>query len=591
MTLERHRPGRRGWVLLGVLLVLVAVVAWGAVEARRVASGLQAADEGQERARAAVADGDVERARAAVADVAAGTRQAAGAAHSLPLRLAAVLPWVGDDVRAVRDVAVGLDRFSRDVLPPLVDATERLQPDRLVVDGRVDVGALEAERSAVRAAADAADVVARDVGAVRTEGLVDSLRPRVEDVQQALDEAASTLGTTAAAVDVVPVMLGSEGPRTYVVAVQNLAEARPTGGIFGAWAHLRAEDGRLTLVGTGADDDLEALAAAPAAVVPEAAALYGPDLALLPNVNLTPDFPQAALLLSSAWEQQGHPAPDGVLAVDPVLLETLLDATGAVTVADGTTVDAVGAVDHLLHDVYVDIGGDSDERRDYLGEVTAAVFTALTTDGPALAEVASSLREPDVREHLLVWSRHGPEQSLLERTGVAGALPEPDEDTIGVFVTNADGSKLDYWLSGSVVTGRCGDVGLHAVVNLTNGAPERVPTYMGNQLGVTGAALQDLAPGSVTDRTTHRLVVSLLLPPARGVQGLRADGVATGFAAGTERGWTVLRASVDVPAGRTVQLDWSLSGRTDPPDRVLTQPMLNPLDVELYAEVDACGPT
>ena len=52
-------------------------------------------------------------------------------------------------------------------------------------------------------------------------------------------------------------MLGADGPRTYLLAVQQPAEARGTGGLLGAYAVLRAEQGVVSVVEVGNRGRLE----------------------------------------------------------------------------------------------------------------------------------------------------------------------------------------------------------------------------------------------------------------------------------------------------------------------------------------------
>jgi Protein of unknown function (DUF4012) len=62
-----------------------------------------------------------------------------------------------------------------------------------------------------------------------------------------LDPAALTTATAARAVRLLPPMLGANGPREYLLLVQNNAEQRATGGIPGSVALLRAVDGAVTV--------------------------------------------------------------------------------------------------------------------------------------------------------------------------------------------------------------------------------------------------------------------------------------------------------------------------------------------------------
>ncbi len=75
------------------------------------------------------------------------------------------------------------------------------------------------------------------------------------DVQTKVDDARATVVAGSKASQLIPDMLGGSGRRTYILAFQNNAEIRSTGGLPGAFAILRAEDGRISLGGQGAGSD------------------------------------------------------------------------------------------------------------------------------------------------------------------------------------------------------------------------------------------------------------------------------------------------------------------------------------------------
>ncbi len=55
------------------------------------------------------------------------------------------------------------------------------------------------------------------------------------------------LDTGYSAAQILPSMLGAEGPRNYFVAFQTNAEARGTGGLMGGSAIVRAENGQISV--------------------------------------------------------------------------------------------------------------------------------------------------------------------------------------------------------------------------------------------------------------------------------------------------------------------------------------------------------
>lgn len=545
------------------LLGLVAVWAvWATMEGLRVRDGARDLEASARGLSAAVEAQDWSATAARGDDVVQAARRTDDAASSPPLRLASVLPVVGDDVTAVRTVASSARSIAEDGLAPLLEAALAGEgPEGLIRDGRVDVDALTRLQPAAAAASQAVTAADGDLSGLDTGNLVERVRVPVDQATAQIRAARGPLASLDTATRLLPPMLGAEAPREYLLMFQNLAEARPTGGIFGSWALVSATDGRIELLETGVNDDLGQLGLDQSQIDPTVTALYGPDVALSQNMNLSADFPTAARLLSQLSVSRGREAPDGVVSLDPVVLAAILSATGPVDVPGGPALDGDNAVQVLQRDAYTLLGGDTVARETYLGAAVAAVFDRLVAD--ASLRLGSAMAEPVRRGHVQVWSADPTEQAVIAATPVSGALPAPDAGTVGVFTTNTDASKLDHYMTRSVrIRGGCG-APPELVLELRNDAPASVVEYV---------AAKD-PDGDVADPpTTHSLLVSLYLPPERGVSELTVGGVATPFSADTELGWTLVRVPVQVAAGTAAAVRVVLSGEASAPATVLPAP-------------------
>src|SRR5690606_5789255 len=94
------------------------------------------------------------------------------------------------------------------------------------------------------------------VTAIDPEPLVAPLAERLPGLQDVLVDATSGLRTAADVLEVLPGIVGADGPRSYLVLVLNNAELRTAGGIVGAVAVVSADDGRLGLSGYSGAADL-----------------------------------------------------------------------------------------------------------------------------------------------------------------------------------------------------------------------------------------------------------------------------------------------------------------------------------------------
>jgi hypothetical protein len=126
----------------------------------------------------------------------------------------------------------------------------------------------------------------------------------------------------------IPPLLGANGKRTWLVLLQNPAEARATGGLIGGYALVTADRGHLALTSSGSNDDLLKNGPITTSVVSQGLRdLWGADLADWRSINLSPHFPDTGILAHEGMKERGTPV-DGVVAVDPTIVSALLAGTG-----------------------------------------------------------------------------------------------------------------------------------------------------------------------------------------------------------------------------------------------------------------------
>jgi hypothetical protein len=479
--------------VVGIATLAVAAAAvggWVALDALRARDALTVAADELAAMRSALTEGDRAGADRALADARAAVEQASGAVDGAHWALAGHAPVVGDDVRAVRTMVGVLDDLTADALPPLVAALDVVDPAALLPGG----GATDL--TGVRAVAP--DLVAAD--AVVTDGLarldeIDAgalLAPVADaraELRHGVAELGDATGTAARLAVLLPGMIGDDGPRTYLLLVQNNAELRATGGVPGAVALLHADGGTFTLTDVTAAADLTT--GEPVAVLDAAEdALFGSLLATdMRDVTFTPDFPRAAQIAATLWATTGRTPVDGVLAVDPGALALLLQGVGPVPVtgpagpADPTelVLEADDVVDLLLHDVYQMV--DDPVAQDQVFASAAQAVVGAVTDGQAdPATTVRALATATGRGRVLLWSADPTEQAQLAGTPLAGELtgtrpgPDGDRPVVGVYLNATAPSKMGYYLDldERVVDRECrpdGSQALTVEVTATSTAP------------------------------------------------------------------------------------------------------------------------
>jgi hypothetical protein len=236
------------------------------------------------------------------------------------------------------------------------------------------------------------------------------------------------------------------GPRRYLIFAGNNAEMRAGAGMFLSVGEMEAADGHVRLAGMTSVINVPV----PSGAVPLTGDMAGRWGWLEPNndwrnLMLSPRFATSAELASQMWVATGHPPVDGVLVLDPVALQGILQATGPVSVA-GRTVGAEQVVSELLHDQYARFPQlvDRPERRDELAELASAAVSKLESGNWSAATLGEGLARGARGRHVLAWSSRPDEQRAWEAAGVSGTV---DRSTLLPAVISRGGNKVDQFLS------------------------------------------------------------------------------------------------------------------------------------------------
>lgn len=572
---RRHRAAR--WALR-LLLVLAAIVLLVLVVQSMLAyAAMRQMRTAQQRLSSDMTAANLTAARVDAQGLADATARASKAVWGPWWALPEAVPWYGDDVRAVRLTVDVLDDAAQQVALPLVRSTTVIDHSLRADDGSIDVAVLDRLQSELVAASARAHSDVNRLRAINPSGLAGPLRPVVRQAQEGVDRLATTVQSASDGVVLVRAIVGAKQPRVTLLGVQNPAEARGTGGIIGAWALLRGSDGQLGLTSTGVNNQLIPYPPPRSELPPDVLATYGDDARDVRNVNISPDFPVAARLLSgdyrryaTACDAQALPADALVLTVTPRALARLLKVGGPLRVRGYPgEIDADNAADIFTNGVYT-VFPEEDRRTAFVEEVLGKVFARLQRPSSDPVELMRQVQRTIADRDLMAWSPDSRIQGAIARLGLSGQLPEPDGRTAVVSLVNSDASKLDFYLRASVDLHAAGDGERQLTITLKNVAPRTVASYVGNH-----------HPRESVPSTTHDVTLQLHLPPTVGIGSVLLDGRTTAVGSGTEAGWTVIRRGVRLPRGSTTTVTVRLTGQAELLTTIIPPVLTSPVKVHI----------
>ena len=353
-------------------------------------------------------------------------------------------------------------------------------------------------------------------------------------------------------------LAGADAPKRYMIAFQNSAEARGTGGILGAFAIVDMNKGAFSVVRTGSNAVLYSLKDVPVKVPAEFTRLYGKNPAILQNSNLSPHFPYGAEIWMGLWKKQFGEQLDGVIAVDPSSLSYVLKATGPITLASGEIITSENVVAETLQKAYKRYEKDNNARKQYLVDIMNAAASKITSGQYSKIEMAKAIKRGLIENRILLYSRDQAAQKELATVRLGGFLSKDPNNEYRAVIQNIDASKLDYYLKRSVVveTKSCKNTQQTQVrVKLTN--------TLQSGKGLPDYALTRADKGKPADLVTgqHRFKLFIYGPTnAKLVSVLREnreDGLGGGS---TERGRPIYVADVDLAPGESEELLANFAG-------------------------------
>ncbi|MDP9297696.1 MAG: DUF4012 domain-containing protein [Actinomycetota bacterium] len=468
-ALESQPPNGPRWVRRGVtagicilLIVVIALVSLDAVRsARRILSDIKDAraqlDLGAESVVVGDPNASIPQFNAAVASA-----DGAVAASKRPaIRLLGLLPVLGPNVRATRAVATAEGDAARAGLT-MAEAAKLLGWDNISIPGAARLG--DVDLGKIRAATPKIDGVARQLEAaltaLRSAGggghLVDTVASGYQDVLVALQRRVVLAEDLRTVFHLLPAMLGGEGERRYLVAIESLGKPRATGGLISAEGVLTAQDGHVEL------------------------GRLAPASSEMAVSNVSPDLPTDAPAMLRAAQHDGLGALNGVILIDSVGLEDLLWMTGPVSPA-------------VLHNpVTMDSGVDVLERRLYTGtdaraaaaahaEVSAEILRGFLDRRPSMEAFAIGLAQAISERHLAIWSTSTDDQKGLTQLGAMGAFDTKPGPLAVIWRGTSDNRAVSFVRRTTVQVVRLNPGGLAIVktkVMMSDHAPKGPPSLL-----------------------------------------------------------------------------------------------------------------
>ncbi|MEM7031522.1 MAG: DUF4012 domain-containing protein [Chloroflexota bacterium] len=268
----------------------------------------------------------------------------------------------------------------------------------------------------------------------------------------------------------IPQLIGMNGPRTYLVLIQNNDELRSTGGFISAIGKVTVHRGRMVSFNIqdsyNVDDFSQPYPDAPEPLY----RFMKTEIWLARDANWSPDFPTSAETFMALYGIGNDVDVDGVIAVDQFALQHVVEAFEPIQVPEwpepATRENIIDLIRQSWSPEENVIGSKAaadawwKNRKSFMSELLATMQQRVEQNPASvnwwkLTNAAFNVME---RRHVQVWLPDPTPQAFFQHQGWDGALQQNSGDFLMVVETNLGFNKVN-----AVV-----DTSLKYEVDLTN---------------------------------------------------------------------------------------------------------------------------
>lgn len=366
-------------------------------------------------------------------------------------------PFAGKYVKSVNTLVSAAEDASDNILKPALDVMDEYPLEGLKVGDGFSVSTINAYLN-----------------------LLEDIEPRIESMTTKMQTVKLPLGKTEMLSEYTQMLtkltaaykengeylplfrafLGDGSDKLYLLAAQNSAEIRASGGFPGSMGTIRIEDGVLTIDDFKTVYDMISVNPPTEAHITDTEyLLFSGSLDYARDACYIPDFERVGEIWALAYESKNDEHIDGVISLTPVIIQKVLAYTGAVTLSDGTELNGDNATQMLQKDLYYKYLSNNSSYKvsnayDYVdslfAETAKIVMGKLVDDFDInrIADYSKIFTDGGKDRTILMWMEDETAESYVKAAGCSGALnDDPSNPEAGVFFSGANGSKLGWFVS------------------------------------------------------------------------------------------------------------------------------------------------
>lgn len=379
------------------------------------------------------------------------------------------MPVVGGDVTNVQGMTQVVDDLVQQTLPSLTDVVQQLANAQISGEN----GQLNLQP--IVDAQDDFSSVSKQVKSLNSK-LSNLPEPRIGMVKKAYSQSRSQFTKVTNMVEQVnnalqmlPSFLGQNGARTYLLVAQTTSEQRSGGGLVGSMGTLQTDHGQIQVGEFHHNGDFINGSNGNASEH----AVFKEPLGFSFDIRDTfavPDIARNAEMMNEAWQRSQYACDvDGIVSIDPVFIQKMVEINGPVTLSNGTVLTGENTAEYMLNTIYKDVPvAQQDEYFEYIAKtVMDGAFGNMTVD--KMMKVAQSIGDLAENRHFYAYTFHDDEAKYFQGAGLAKNAPESETNPeTGIYISEQNPSKMGWYIDRSSEVTKTGDKTYHVKYTLTN---------------------------------------------------------------------------------------------------------------------------
>ena len=389
-------------------------------------------------------------------------------------KIAEHLPVIGDDASRVATLADVVQDLTDNVAKPVAESLTDVSGEQPFADHAINASVLKTYCDALADVAPSLAAARETVDSLGTADFAEVAEP-LAAIQERLDTIGAVAGRAEELSPVISGMFGAEGERTYLFVVEDTSDIRSAGGAATAAAVMTIDNGAIRLESF---EDLSDELVRDDVLTDDEQTLLGfmghDGSFTADDAGSLPSFSRSAQVLIQAAEASGKTKIDGVIAVDPKFLQSMLGLTSGVTASDGTKIDGTNLAALLL--------APDDEvsaNTSFAQTASLAVNAVLSNmDEMSYGSLAKVLNAGVDEGRLLFYMAEDDEEKVLDAIGAAGSFAEDASTSeTGFFLSDVSDTGFGSSVSiegtiGDAVVATDGSISYDVTVKLANSAED-----------------------------------------------------------------------------------------------------------------------